>query len=487
VSITDSLKLKATRSIKWTVLIEIVSRTIQPIVFLILARLLSPDDFGLASAATVVINFSQLFWDAGLGKALIQTKENLDQAANVVFWTNAVLGVTIYIILYFSAPFIALFFHSNGFEPVLRVVGLQVIIQPLYAVQQALLMRNLDFKKLFTIKLSTAFAPCLFSIPMALTGFGVWALVAGTLVGSTANLVLFWNMSTWRPNWGINLALFKRLYNFGVWVLGESLVAWFMNWGDNLIVGHFLGIQSLGVYSIAWNICTLIYGLLLNPFLTLLYPTFSRLQDDRQSLLSAIQQANKIIISLSLPVGVGLLLVAPQFTAIFFGDKWPGLGLVLSLIGFLLSISWIFSINPEVFRAIGRPEINTKLIIFFFLIYFPAFLISAQFDLAVFSYTRLAVSLITVPFHIFMAIHYLGFSPSYLWRDGKSALLSVLFMAGIVSLFQYSFASVNTAFPPIVIFIIEILIGVIAYFLSYNIFDREFIHQAVKMSRQAIK
>jgi O-antigen/teichoic acid export membrane protein len=348
-------------------------------------------------------------------------------------------------------------------------------------------MRDMNFKKLFGIRLATAFAPGLFSIPMALAGFGVWALVTGTLVGSTANLVLLWSKSAWRPKWSITPALVKRLSSFGLWVVGESLVAWFMNWGDNLMVGHFLGIQSLGVYAVAWNICIIIYGLLLSPFLPVLYPTFSRLQDDRQALQATFQRVNKIIISLSLPVGVGLLLVAPQFATIFFGDKWPGLGLVLGLIGFLLGISSIVSINAEVFRSIGRPDINTKLIFFFFLFYFPAFFIAGQFDLAVFSYTRLAVSLVTIPFHIFVAVRFLDLPPFYLWRDGKSTILSVLFMAGSVILTQRLLGSANDYFLPIFGLIIEIFIGATVYFLALFFFDREFVNQTVKLVRQVIK
>ena len=106
----ESITLKAVRSVKWSMLIELVSRTIQPVFFLILARLLTPDDFGLASAATIVISFSQLFWDAGLSKALIQTNEEMVSAANVVFWVNAALGVVIYVILFAGAPLIAFIF-----------------------------------------------------------------------------------------------------------------------------------------------------------------------------------------------------------------------------------------------------------------------------------------------------------------------------------------------------------------------------------------
>ena len=182
---------KAVHSLKWSALMEIVSRTAQPIIFVILARLLTPADYGVMATAMIAISFSQMFWDAGLSKALIQTKAAPEDAAHVVFWTNVVLGLLIYILLYLAAPAIALFFKSPASGPVLRVLGIQIVIASLTSVQQALFVRDLDFRGLFWIKLLTAFIPGLFSIPLALKGFGIWALVTGSLVAQIINLYAF--------------------------------------------------------------------------------------------------------------------------------------------------------------------------------------------------------------------------------------------------------------------------------------------------------
>ena len=483
---SESVNSKAVHSVKWSVLIEVITRTIQPIFFLVLARLLTPDDFGLASAATIVISFSQIFWDAGLGKALIQTKEEVASAANVVFWANAILGVIIYAILFTGAPLIAAFFQSPGFVPVLRVVGLQVIIQSLSSVQQALLMRDMGFRKLFSVKLVTALVPGLFSIPMALAGFGVWALVAGTLASSISYTGLLWSRSNWHPKLGFDQILAKKLFRFGFWVVGESFVGWFMNWGDNLVVGHFFGTKMLGVYAVAWNICNLIYGLLLNPIMPVLYSTFSRLQDDRKALVATFERANRIVIAIALPVGVGLLLLAPQAVEIFFGEKWQGLGLVLRLIGFMFGVAWIVGINPEVYRSVGRPDLQTKLMFFQLLYYLPAFIIAAQFNIEVFSYTRLAVAVIATPIHVFLAVHFLHFSPIYLWKEGKSSIFAVLLMAGSVILTQWIFTLFTAQTAPILKLIVEISLGGFVYFFILWCLDRKFISQTLKLAKQAV-
>ena len=254
---------------------EVVSCSASPLIFLILARLLSPADFGVVAVAMIVLNFSQMFWDAGLGKALVQREEAPENAANVVFWVNAVMGIAIYAIFFLAAPWIADFFHCPASSPVLRVLGLQLVINSLSAVQASLFVRKLDFHRLFKIKLATAFLPGFCSIPLAFWGYGVWALVAGYLAGSLLNLGFLWWTSPWRPRWDFDWVLAHRLFRFGIWVMGESLAAWFLLWGDNLLVGRFLGVNALGVYSVAWNICTMIFGLALNPFLPVLYPTFS--------------------------------------------------------------------------------------------------------------------------------------------------------------------------------------------------------------------
>ena len=217
VSTQANITHKATASLKWSAMMEIVSRTAQPLVLIVLARLLVPEDFGVVGTAMIVISLSTTFLDAGLGKALVQTNAPVEKGANVVFWTNITLGAMLYAAIFLSSPFMADFFNSPASAPVLRVLGIQVIILSLTSVQQFLFMRDLNFRQLFWAKLVMTLTPACFSIPMASLGMGVWALVTGTLVGSFLNMFILWLRSPWRPSFSFDIAIARQLFLFGFW------------------------------------------------------------------------------------------------------------------------------------------------------------------------------------------------------------------------------------------------------------------------------
>jgi O-antigen/teichoic acid export membrane protein len=482
----QTITCKAVGSLKWSALMEVVSRTAQPIIFVILARLLTPNDFGVIATAMIAISFSQMFWDAGLSKALIQTREAPEDAAHVVFWTNIVLGLLIYLLLFFSAPAIALFFNSPASSPVLQVLGIQIIIASLTSVQQALLVRDLDFRGLFWIKLFTAFIPGFFSIPLALYGYGVWALVAGSIAGQVINLYLLWKNSTWRPQLRYDTVLARSLLSFGFWVLLESFGAWLINWSDSLIVGRFLGVHDLGVYRTGWMLVAIIFGLVLNPFLPVLYPTFSRLQDDMPALKNTFHRVNRIIFALALPMGTGLLLVGPEASALLFGEKWQGLGFVLSVLGLTYSISWLVSLNAEIYRAMGKPNVNAILMYAHISYYLPCFYIAAQFGLETFTITRLAVAIVAIPIQTYFCVKILSISPFYLWQQGKPMILSTLVMAVGVSILKWGILPAMTLPHLSLSLFILCGTGCIIYLGCLWLLDRSFIlHTSALFKRAA--
>ncbi len=481
----ESITSKATLSVKWCALMEIVSRTASPVIFVILARLLTPSDFGVLATSMIAISFAQMFWDAGLGRALVQTRQVPGDAAHVVFWTNIVLGGFIYGMLFVSAPAIALFFDSPDSSSVLRVLGLQILVASFSSVQQALFVRDLDFQSLFWIKLLTAFIPGLFSIPMAYVGYGVWALVAGELSGQMLNSWLLWRRSTWRPKFTYNKVLARQLFTFGLWVLMESLGAWLIVWGDKLIVGRFLGVHDLGVYRTGWMLVTILFGLTLNPFLPVLYPAFSRLQDDLPALKRAFHKVNRIVIALALPLGTGVLLVGPEAADLLFGQKWQGLGFVLGTLGLMHGIGWLIGTNPELYRAMGRPDMNTKLMFAALLYYLPAYYIAAQRGLEPFVVTRLAVALVAMPIHVYLCVKMLHLSPLYLWQEGKPMMFSTLAMALGVAIMKWGILPMIN-FPHVSIsLVILIATGSTIYFGCLLFLDRDFVLQTRMIIKKA--
>lgn len=454
---------------------EIVSRTALPIIFVILARILTPDDFGVVATAMIAISFAQIFWDAGLSKALIQSEEILEDAAQVVFWTNILLAILIYIALFIAAPAIALFFNSPASSSVLRVMGFQIIIASFSSVQQALFIRDLDFRGLFWIKLLSAFIPGLCSIPMALFGYGVWALVAGLLAGQILNCWLLWHRSTWQPKFTYNRKSAKKLFTFGFWVVGESLAVWFVLWGDNLIVGKFLGVHDLGIYRTGCMIVTIIFGFALGSFLPVLYPTLSRFQDNIPAMIKIFHNANRLVMALVLPMGVGIFLIGHEIAFVLFGHKWQGIEFVLSIIGLTSGISWIVGINTELYRSIGRPDVNTKLMFMAVLYYLPLYFIAAPFGLQVFVYARLIVSTLGILIHVYVCNKLFNFSPFYLWQEGKPILLSTMAMAIGVSALKWGIMPLIEIPHIFVSLAILISAGSFIYLGCLWFFDRNFV------------
>ncbi len=476
---------KAFKSVKWTALREFVSRTAAPLVAVILARLLTPEDFGVVATAMIAITFAQMFWEAGLGKALVQTEETTEAAADIVFWTNLSLGLVIYAGLFVFAPWLGVFFNSPASGPVLRVLGLQIVIGSLSSVQHALFVRDLDFRRLFWIILLTAAVPGAFSIPMALSGYGVWALVAGSLVGQLLNLALCWHFSSWRPRLAYDFRIARRMFRFGSWIVIGSLAAWLISWGDSLIVGKFLGIEDLGVYQTSWAMVSMVFAAILNPFISILYPTFSRLQNDVQKLTVFFSRANRIVISLCLPMGVGLFVLGPDVALIIFGDKWQGLGIALRVMGLLVGFAWTVGINGELYSAIGRPDVNTKLVLLCVAYYYPTYFIAAPFGLETFLWARLGVSLVAIPLHCYLCRKMLGLDWLYLWHQGKAFVAAAVVMGLGVGLARYTIRSAGWGLEPAVVLAALVALGIALYVGLVWLVEKEFVTDLLKLIRRA--
>lgn len=477
---------KAAGSVKWAALMEVAGRAVSPVVFVVLARLLPPEAFGVIASAMVAIGFAQIICDTGLGKAVIQAQGDPREAANVVFWSNLGLGAAAYGIVFLLAPRLADHFNSPVAAPVLRVLGIQIVVASLSSVPQALLVRDMEFRKLFRIRLATALVPAALSIPLALTGRGVWALVAGSLCGAVLNMVLLWRICPWRPRAVIRRDAAARIYRFGGWTVAEGLCVWFFLWGDSLLVGTYLGVEDLGIYRAGMVVSTAVFGLALNPFLPVLYPAFSRIQQDRAALRDAFLKTIRVVVFLALPMGTGLLLVSPKLVPLLFGTRWGGLGPILGILGFTQGVAWLVGINNELYRAMGRPDVTTKLLLATALLYLPAYLLAAPHGLVAFSLARLSsVVLLGIPLQVFACSRLLGISPAYPWREGRRILLATACMAAAVAAMMGIFPVPPAGASGAAGVAAAVLLGAGIYAAALWVFDRPFLAHVSDLVRRA--
>lgn len=461
---------RATASLKWSALAELASKAFSPLVLVVLARILAPQDFGLVAVATLGITFVQMFWEGGLGRALIQLDKRHLEAATVVFWTNLALALLAFAALQAFALPIARFLGDPIAAPVLRVLGFQVIISAVGAVQQALLTRELDFKRLFRIRMATTLGPGIVSIPLAINGFGVWALVAGTLAGQMAAVALLWLGSTWRPSLAYDWVLARRLAGFGAWVALEGVGAWMLTSGDNLVVGRNLGVHDLGIYRTGSALVTVIFATLLSPLVPVAYPTFCRLREDASRLREVFLQLNRLLVMAVVAVSGGLVLVAPTVTEVIFPNRWVGLGWVVQMLAAMNGVAWIVGLNAELYRAMGRPDINTKLMYIQLFYYLPAYWFGSQQGLATFCMIRVAVAVASLPLHVYFAHSVLKLKGTYLWPLLRLPLGGAVGMSVAALAVQYAWPDGFAGLKLVAM----TAVGAVAFLLSVHFSDASF-------------
>jgi len=391
------------RSLKWSFFAELVSKAITPVVFIVLARLLSPEDFGVMAAALMVIAFSQIFWEAGMGAALIQRQTDVKDAANVTFWINIGLGCVIAVVLYVASESIAsVFFQDPRVAAVLQVMTLMVMLGAVSSVHTALLQKEMSFKKLFWVRFVTVSLPGIASIPLALNGMGYWALVVGALVGQAAQVLMLWYISQWRPEWSFNRVIAKEMARFGAWVGASGLLAWFYMWADSLIVGMYLGSHELGLYRMGNLFSTMIFAVLLGSIAPVLYSHLSRMDQDRQRLRNATEKVIKVIIMVAIPTALITYSLSDQIGTVLFGDKWQGVGFVLGVMALVHGFAWIVGMNGEVYRAMGKPSYETVVMAGSLVVYLGVYIYAINLSFESFVWARFVLVFGALGLHFYV-------------------------------------------------------------------------------------
>ena len=478
---------QATRTLKWAALAQVLGRFAQPAVLILLARIVAPQEYGVLEVSILVITLGQLLLDMGLSKALIQTREDQAKAANVVFWSNASLGIVLYLVIFITADWIAAFFREPQIGPVLRVAGLQLPLLSLSIVQMAIAQRQLKYERQFVAMAASGLA--MIAITLALTGlgFGLWAFVFGALIGAATQVVAYWLIAPWRPSLrSLEISLAPQLLGFGSLATIELLEGWFLNYGDNVVVGRFLGVENLGTYALAFNIAVFGIALVMNPIVSVAYASFSRLSDDWGKLLKAFKNTVHLSAVIVIPLGLGLILLADQISEVFLQGRWPGIATIIRILAISPGLTWVVvSINPELYRAVGRTDIMPRLLLAAIAYSLPAYLIGVQFGLVGFAIARFSIGILFLPIHVWLISKTMGVRASYMLDAVKTPALSGVMMAAAVLLVLASFPDLRPglAWLPS---LTAVLIGGATYIMGLWIFDREIVLRGYALARLAM-
>ena len=310
----DDLRGRTLRGIGWIAIEKWGVRLVSLGVFIILTRTVAPEAFGLVSMTSVITTLLLVFVDAGFQKLLIQRESITRQDSSTAFWTSVLIGVLLYIGVFFSAPLFEQILSMSGLTTVLRIVAISLVVNSLAGVPAALLERDMQFRALALRNIIGTLSGAAIAVPMAITGFGVWALVIQTLATSCVAAVTLWMTVKWRPSFTFSVAALRSLWSFGIGVLGIELLNKVQDNLDKLVIGALLGEQVLGVYYVAQRLVLIVTELITTVIAKLSLTTFSRLQSDRPRLGRAFNQLTFASAIVAVPI-FGVMVV--------FADEQP--------------------------------------------------------------------------------------------------------------------------------------------------------------------
>lgn len=358
---SESLKNRAVHGAKWSFIDNISNSGVTFLVGLILARLLTPAEYGIMAMIAIFIAVSNSIVDSGFSNALIR-KVRIDRVDyNTVFVFNLIVSIVLYILLYTSAPAISLFFKEPVLTNVLRVIGLILIVNALGIIPRTILVRGIDFKTQTKVSIISSVSSGLVGVSMAIMGFGVWSLVWQQLSRQILNSLFLWIFCKWIPRWEFSIKSFKEMFGFGYKLLLSGLLDTLYKNIYYVIIGRCYSPAQLGQYSRAEQFNMIFSSNLTSIVQRVSYPVLSSIQEEPERLREAYRQIIKTTMLVTFACMLGLAAVAKPLIIILIGEKWLPAVSFLQIICFSGMLYPLHAINLNILQVKGRSDLFLKL------------------------------------------------------------------------------------------------------------------------------
>ena len=353
---TKNLKQKATSGMIWTALQKYSTMFISFISGIILARLLTPYDYGCIGMLSIFMVLADVFIDGGFGAALIQKKNPTQEDYSTIFYWNLGMALFIYVILYLCAPAISRFYNTPILCQVLRVQGLVLFLHAFNLVQRSQLKKKLNFKILSIITIVTSLLSLGVTIIMAYKGFGVWALVAQNLITAAIPALVFWLYVRWRPAWVFSWDSFKNLFAFGFYMFLTHLINQFSSHLQGLLIGRLYTPSTMGYYSKAQGTEKLASTSISSVMTQVTYPLYAEAQDDLEKLSNMIRRLTMTLAYVTFPLMFILLLCAKPIFVLLYSDRWLQSVPYFQVLCIAGLAACLQSVNYQSIAAIGKSQ-----------------------------------------------------------------------------------------------------------------------------------
>lgn len=453
----SSLRNKTIKGTFWSAADAFLGQGITFVVGIVLARLLSPEEYGMIGICLIFTTILNGIVDSGFSNAIIRKKEATNEDYNTMFITNMVVSIVLYALLYFSAPLISSFFQME-LTFIVRVIGLVLIINGLSLTQQTNLTKKIDFKTKTKASIVSAILSGVIGIVMAYTGFGVWALVAQLLSKQTVYTIVLWILNRWMPNFHFNVESFKYMWGFGWKLLVSGLLDRIWAQMYQVIVGKFYSPAILGQYTRGREYANIFSANITSIVQRVTYPVLAEVQDEKERMVSAYRKVIKVTMFVTCVCMISLGAVAEPLIYCLIGEKWHQAATFLPLICISMSLYPLHAINLNMLQVQGRSDIYLYLEIFKKIIAIGPLCIGIFFDI----YWMLIGSIVTGLICFFLNTYYTGKKLGYSsWKQLKDVAPSygvALVIALAVYFLKYLPLSHWIVLP------MQIILGILVFF-----------------------
>lgn len=358
-----NLNNKVVSATKWSGVTELAAKLVAPITTMALARILTPDAFGVLVTAQMVISFAEVFTDAGFHKYIVQHEfaDDADKykSTTVAFWSNFIFSLAVWLLIILFSADIANLVGCPGHGLVISVSSVCIPLTAFSSIQMALYKRKLDFRTLFWVRIVGVLIPLLITIPLALLTHSYWALIIGMVALNLSNAILLTIKSEWKPQLYYDIQRFKEMFSFSFWSMLESVSIWLTGYIDIFIIGTVLSQHYVGLYRTSMSTVAQITSIITATTTPVLFSSLSRLQNDDENFKQMFFRFQKLVGILVLPVGMGIFLFRNFITSILLGDQWLETADFIGMWGLTTSVMIVLShYCSEVYRAKGRPKLS---------------------------------------------------------------------------------------------------------------------------------
>ena len=463
----SELKQKTVKGVSWSIVDNISNQGITFLVGLVLARLLTPDEYGLIGIISIFIMVFNSIVDSGFSNALIRKNNISDTDYNTVFVVNMVISVILFAVLFFLSPTIATFFERPQLESLTQVMGFIVIINAFAIIQRTILIKNIDFKTQTIISFVSSVLSGIIGIGLAFCGYGVWSLVWQQISRQLLNTILLWVLAKWYPKFKFSMASFRELFGFGWKLLVSGLIDTIWKEIYQVVIGKCYTPATLGHYTRAQQFSSICSSNMVQVVQRVSYPVLSSIQDDRERLKSGYRRIIKVTMLLSFVLMLGLAAVSESLIIVLVGEQWLIAAKFLPVICFQMMLYPLHALNLNMLQVAGRSDLFLKLEIIKKIVAVIPLLMGIFIDI----YWMLWGSVGTGFFAYYLNSYYSGKFVGYSTKSQIVDILPSFCVAMVVALIVYVVSFLNLSH--FIILPLQLILGAVLVVLICELTKKE--------------